>query len=386
MYARTILATLIFSFCPGLIQAAVTVGTCQSTKHPYTTISAAIAAAPAGGVVNICPGTYLEQIEIDKPLTIKGIVIANQPGVTIGPPTNGLNAVPTANSGFYPQIYVNNAGGPVNLSNLSVSGSGATVSLDGTREGVTSLCQADGIKDFPGVYFLNTPGILDHLNVSGQFGSGIAPGNSGPFLIPNCGNGIEIINSDPNAAVVVRDSVIGGVGYRGIYSSGNLTADHNVVNGGDFSHGTAIEVPDNLGTITDNTVSAAEVGIQGGQLIRGNLVQSAFYRIVGGSTVRHNTLINNSISISNAGEVSDNLISASTMYMQLSYLPPYCQLGNCKTMPTIGIDLGCADGTLVRNNGIVGVGIGMADVQSGEIFSPTNLFANVTTTSTSCNQ
>ena len=87
-------------------------------------------------------------------------------------------------------------------------------------------------------------------------------------------------------------------------------------------------MPDNLGTITDNTVTGGEFGIKGGELIRGNLVQSAFNGISGGTTVRHNTLINDSISMSSSGDVSDNLISTSPTYMQLPYSPLF---GNRET-------------------------------------------------------
>src|SRR5215469_15298306 len=63
---RVTRAFVVFVFCLSLklSLAAVTVGSCQSVKHSYPTISAAIAAAPPGGIVNVCPGTYAEQIEI----------------------------------------------------------------------------------------------------------------------------------------------------------------------------------------------------------------------------------------------------------------------------------------------------------------------------------
>ncbi len=389
MHARYLRVS--FSFCLEMSHAALTVGTCQSDKHPYATISAAIAAAPAGGVVKVCPGTYAEQLEIDKPLTIQGIVMANQPGISVVSPTTGLKQLP-ANSSSYPQVFVNNAGGPVNLSNLSVSGAGASI-IDFNnllQNNLGAVCVDGELQDFSGVYFLNTPGVLDHMNVSSHFGSRLSPGDEGLQDLPNCGNGVEFNGSEK---AVVRNSVVSNVGLYGIYSSGDLTADHNVVSAGFGPYGAGIRAEETIGTITDNTITGTlffieTMGIEGGQLVRGNTVQSSLYGIVGAATARHNTLLNNAIGMSTVTDASDNLITAPSTYQD-----PACVNGNCPyspdlnpTPPTIGIDLGCADGSLVRDNGIVGVGIGIANVELGQTFSPTNLFANVTTTSTSCTQ
>lgn len=43
---------------------------CRSAA--FTTIQSAVNAAPAGGTVVVCPGTYHEQVVIGKPLTLKG--------------------------------------------------------------------------------------------------------------------------------------------------------------------------------------------------------------------------------------------------------------------------------------------------------------------------
>jgi hypothetical protein len=387
MRARNILAVFVLYACLEMAHASVTVGTCRSVKHPYTTISAAIAAAPAGGVIDVCPGTYAEQVEISKPLTIRGVVIAGQPGATIVPPATGLSPLPTG-SNFYPQVFVSNAGGPVNLINMSVNGTGAFFNIEGLELRLDDACEAGIVDDFTGVYFLDTPGTLDHMNISNQFGSSFGGDDEGPQLIPNCGNGVEFNGSE---AAVVKNSVVSNVGLNGIYSNGELTADRNVVSGGYGPFGVGIEA--SSGTIIDNTVTGSSsyektVGIEGGQLVKGNVIQSAIYGVEGATKVAHNTLLNNAISLSQVTDASDNLISSSTS----TYYNPACFNGGCgpsptgPAYPTIGIDLGCMDGSRVRDNGIVGVGIGIANVEAGQTFSPTNLFANVTTTSTSCAQ
>ncbi len=68
--------------------------------HPeFSTISAAVAAAPSGGKVVVCPGTYREDVVILQPLTLVGIFAvinaAGLPGAPIGAvngqaPYNGI--------------------------------------------------------------------------------------------------------------------------------------------------------------------------------------------------------------------------------------------------------------------------------------------------------
>ncbi len=56
---------------------------CRSAA--YKTIQSAVKAAPAGGTVVVCPGTYHEQVAITKPLWLKGIrATVDESGVTPG--------------------------------------------------------------------------------------------------------------------------------------------------------------------------------------------------------------------------------------------------------------------------------------------------------------
>jgi len=382
MRPSKILFVLVFCLFLKVSVAEVTVGNCRSDKHSYPTISAAIAAAPAGGVVNVCPGTYAEQLEIDKPLTIRGIM--GMPSIIT--PSEGLNELP-AQSGAYPQVFVNNAGGEVRLTNILVDGSNALINFEGLVVLLDEFCPTGAIQNFVGVYFLNTPGVLEGMNVSNQFASIYLPEDEGPQTIPNCGSGVEF--SDSRWAVV-RNSTISNVGFQAVYSNGDLIANHNIVSGGFGPHG--IGIGSMSGITANNTVTGSigyekTVGIQGGDVVRDNVVQSAIYGIMGADTVRNNTLTNNAISVSEASEVVENAISAPS-----TYYDPACFNEGCDgtptgpAFPTIGVDLGCESGIRVRNNRIDGVGIGFANLENGETISRTNLLNNVTTVSTSCAQ
>jgi hypothetical protein len=373
-------------------RAAVIVGACQSDKHFYPTITAAIAAVPEGGVINVCPGTYAEQLEIDKPLSIHGIG-----GFTLTFPAGGLSPLQSSGAiGFatYTQLFINNAGGPVSISYMSIQGGNLFVSPfagGGAPVPGDAMC-ADGLLgnltgDYSAIYSLSSSTTVDHVSVAGYSISPVSPGTyPSSFQSPNCGNGFEFHGGEGT----VRQSVVSGFGHYGIL--GATTVDHNTVSsaGGALSVGVVAS-----GNIIDNTVTGTgfyyqgTTGIKGGELVKGNVVQS-WADGIQGTTVRHNTLLNNELAISGATEVSDNLIVAPSTYPNPACTPgvvctdiaPYSNIPSL--LPTIGVDLGCGDGSLARNNAIVGLGIGFANVDPERTVPPTNLIANVTTASTNC--
>jgi hypothetical protein len=119
--------------------------------------------------------------------------------------------------------------------------------------------------------------------------------------------------------------------------------------------------------------------------VKANLIQHAEIGIVGSTEISDNALLNNTTGI--IGNVASlNLIYAPTSYGRTDTDGCiYAPTPNC-VIPTVGINLNCVDGSLVRENGILNVGIGMANVESDASFSPTNVISGVTTTSTGCPQ
>lgn len=212
-------------------------------------------------------------------------------------PSDGLNQLPDE-PGVYPQVFVNNAGGEVKLTNIMVDGSDAVLNFEGLVFAVDNLCPTGALQNFVGVYFVNTPGVLESVNVSNQFASFFLPEDEGPQVIPNCGSGVQFSGS---RSAVVRNSSVSNVGFQAVYSNGDLTADHNVISGGFGPH--SIGIGSVSGTIANNTITGSigyfkTVGIQGGDVVRDNVVQSTIYGIMGAGTVRNNTLTNNAISVS----------------------------------------------------------------------------------------
>src|SRR5215472_16215648 len=75
------------------------VGTCRAHLPSYPTISAALATTPPGNVVEVCPGTYREQVQITQPVTLEGVTGEDSARVIIAPPLGGLVANATNNDG-----------------------------------------------------------------------------------------------------------------------------------------------------------------------------------------------------------------------------------------------------------------------------------------------
>jgi hypothetical protein len=139
------------------------VGTCRKGTQ-FSTISAAVAAAPTGATVLVCPGTYPEQVIISTPLNLTGITNGQLDRVIIASPAGGVGTSftsPIDGAVVAAQVLVTT--GPVNITNVTVDGTGNGVSsswiagiayesgASGTVNGVTAREQTGG--NFGGVGF-----------------------------------------------------------------------------------------------------------------------------------------------------------------------------------------------------------------------------------------
>jgi hypothetical protein len=148
---------------------------CKSLPS-YPTISLAVSSVPKGATIYICPGTYAEQVVINKNLTLEGVAGNGSTGAAasgennpvIVSPSNGV-VVNTNDLSGYPngeptaaQILVQTlptsltwpAPIEVNISNITVDGSNNQLSGCGT--------------DFVGVYYQNASGTLNHVTTRYQ--------------------------------------------------------------------------------------------------------------------------------------------------------------------------------------------------------------------------
>ncbi len=162
----------------------------------YPTISGAVAAVPAGSTVLVCPGTYNEQVQITQALTLQGVANGDSGQAVIAPPGGGLatNAADAIADSLAVQLWVDNASGPVNLSNLTV---------DGTGNGV-STCQPFIV----GILYQNSSGIVNEVTVRNEMTNG-------------CGVGIRLEGgANANPPVTIQNSSIHDVDFAGIFTFG----------------------------------------------------------------------------------------------------------------------------------------------------------------------
>src|SRR5258708_24947278 len=246
----SVLAAAVFAcfFTPNLHAAIVVVGTCKNLVQ-FATIQAAINATPANSTIDICPGTYMEQLSINKNLTFVGVASGTADGVVILPPVAGLaantNSLATGNP-IAAHVWVL---GPatVNFNNLIVD------SLGNGQSGC-------GAPDVIGILYQNASGTLNHIATRNQW-IGTSESDSGSN---GCQNGLGIFVQSGNSGtstVTVENSSVHDYQKNGI--TGNEV-------------GTTITVLNNDVVGQGATNGAAENGVQIGVgavgTVSGNLV------------------------------------------------------------------------------------------------------------------
>jgi hypothetical protein len=118
-------------YASNLMASTVQVGNCKALPT-FPTIQTAVNSVPAGSTVFVCPGTYAEQINIGKNLSLKGVTAASPSdgsGAIIKSPAGGLAANTTSLSSGNPiaaHVLVHNA--MVTFTNLTIDSSNNGIS------------------------------------------------------------------------------------------------------------------------------------------------------------------------------------------------------------------------------------------------------------------
>ncbi len=348
---------LLFGSGPVMAASTFAVGTCKPTLPSYPTISAAVAAVPAGSTVMVCPGTYPEQITISQPLTLQGVSIGDSGQVIVTAPSAGvsMNATSIRGTAIAAQVLV--TAGPVNITDITVDGTGNNLNGSATLVGV--------------FYGSGSSGLVNQVTTRNQINTGTEGvplgvgiwaenGNSAndEVTIQSCSvhdfNDVGIIvvtNQTPstltaiirgnNVSAVTATSFIFGIV---INSVGNVT--NNTVTGPGtvvFPHqGQAITVQYPSPTVSNNTVTSWDSGIVD----------------FDGATITGNTVLNTEVAVTllsaSGGTANSNIISDTGF----------------------AIELDCVAHTAMHNS-ISDAGTGLNDVPS--TFSSPNNFFNVQT-------
>jgi parallel beta-helix repeat protein len=137
--------------------SVVVVGNCR-TLPKYATIQVAVNSVPAGSTIYVCPGTYPEQVVINKQLTLTGYQSGQAGAAVVVPPAGGLvqNGADIFGNPVAAQIFVEGATGNVTIKDLTVDGTG------------NNLAGCGG-PTLEGIYFQNSPGTISYNVVRNQF-------------------------------------------------------------------------------------------------------------------------------------------------------------------------------------------------------------------------
>ncbi len=256
------------------------VGTCKSGLK-FATIQAAVDAAPTGGTIQVCPGTYPEQVSIDKQLVLKGISSGTAGAAVIVPPATGL--VPNFTGGMYgtvaAQLLVHDTTG-VSISNLTVDGAGAA-------------CPTP--SGWAGIAYESYGGSITITNVAVRNGSSY-PDCKGAAVLSENGNSLTLQNSSIHGfyyGVISSEGTGANIsgnlitnGLVGIYVAGTApaTISNNTILGIDFPQGGAISVFSFVNVIANNVT------------VSGNTVEGSTFNGISFDSVTNSKVTGNKVS------------------------------------------------------------------------------------------
>ena len=120
--------TMLHSESAAAKSVAVGDPSCQSGLPHYSTIQGAVDASAAGGTVLVCPGTYPEQVVIDHPIILKGVINGTAGAAIITVPAAGLIpnvTTPTYGNESAQLVLRNFSGSQAQVTNIAIDGSGS---------------------------------------------------------------------------------------------------------------------------------------------------------------------------------------------------------------------------------------------------------------------
>jgi parallel beta-helix repeat protein len=291
----------------------------QCPTAAYTSIQAAVNAAKSGDVIRVCPGTYREQVVIDKSLSLEaenGVivipsdVVANAAGLSGGNPIAAI-------------ILVQNA------ENVDLEG----FIVDGSANGLTE-CGPTLI----GILYQDASGSIDHNAVrhvrlaSNLLGcqSGLAidvessgSGQSNVTIAHNSVAGYQkngITADEPGTKVFVTENAVTGLGPTTGAAQNGIQIGFGA-QGGVTNNSVADNVYSPCESVANCPSNAAGILIfqSDGVRVEGNTVGSNQVGIfvaanngnIGGNTVFHSVALDGIALVGNGNSVSSNTISGS---------------------------------------------------------------------------
>jgi parallel beta-helix repeat protein len=293
---------------------------CVSATTHYTTIQAAVSAAPSGATIQVCPANYAEQITIATPLTLKGVnnTAGNTGAAVVTIPNNTF-------SGAYAQIVINATN--VTLTNMGVDGTNSLSSCSATLTGIMFGSGSSGsLKDVA----------ARNHNISNGGGG-------------YCGTGTPIYANDATS-VTITDSSVRNFDATGIYLTATSTATVKATTVAPISTGSnCIYANAETVVVSNNSVAGCSYGLyvtsttQG--TVSGNTVHGGANGVTGifcfpvctGLTVSGNLVFDtyNGLSMKTSDEVGGVTFENNDIYGTTNAIYLFIQPGNTVSNNTI---------------------------------------------------
>ena len=337
-----------------LASATVTyvVGTCKKANNPITSITQALQTTPRPNIVEVCPGNYAEQVVITFPVTVEGISDGSSADALIGPPAGGMVANATNDLGvpMAAQVWVDNAGGDVNLTNLEVNGGGAVLPA----------------AFFVGVFYQNSPGTMNHIVTANHTGNELGVG---VWLEGGSRKPTVILE---NSFIVNVDSTAVAAETNSTNSELNATIKENSINpieqnsgalyGITLLGGLTATVSDNLITAGATPEGATAIWIQSGS--DGTISKNT----IDGYNVNGIGIILESDTMSVTGNTIEGGGSGTGIKVTSSVAPV---TDNTIRFGAAGIDFGCVAGSNVHSNTLMEDIVGLGNVPTSAVSANT---------------
>jgi hypothetical protein len=325
-----------------MLAANFAVGICKPNLPSYASIQTAVSSVPAGSTVEVCPGTYAEQVTIAQPLTLEGVTSGNSSDVVITVPGSGLTGVPDAFGTTIFAMVAANAGlsGPVNLTNITMDGTGYSIdSSQGWLVGIYYPTDSSGTVNEVSVHNLFTTG---YGTASGVWLENADNSNTTSLTLENSSfhdiNNSSLITNGTHVTATVKGNFLGASGFD-------------------------IQWDQHPGTVTGNYISS------------GNCCSSNFF---GPATVSGNTFANSTYALETFGF---GTAVTSNKFMHVGYAIQAAGSGdtyklNTITKAQVAIEFYC-NLTTVASNTINDATTGLDQVPAS--FSGANKFYSVGT-------
>jgi len=341
------------------------VGSCKTGA--YATIGAAVAAVPAGSIVDVCPGTYPEQVVISQPLTLQGVASGGSSQAIITMPSAGLTTTTSLTWGTV-AAQVEVTASPVNITGITV---------DGTA--TSSICPT--VSNIGIFYFSGASGTINEVQTAHQ----------------NCNSfGVAIYAENETAtplSITVENGNVTGASEYGIDAcSAETPSTLTATIKNNYVANTPIGINidcQTIASVTGNFVDTTSyIGILVGNpstKVTGNTVTNAFNGIrVGGNgpEVSGNTVVDaeGGIVLDAVGTATSNHIVNSTWGLWFA-VPGSTVENNFIIQAQYGALFQCYTET-ISGNTFVGVLTGFDEYPGTS--TGTNKFYNVPTLTTGC--